>query len=188
MNELIAYLNSIRPLSPPLAERIKSLFKLRRLVKAAFLLREGDPDLLVVFVVKGILRYFEIKDNSDISKSFLQRHDIIINGIGLERSSPATGFLQALAADTVVMTCPKKEFDRLYADFPEFEHHGRILNEQSYHRLYSMLDNIRMHSAQERYQFLQAEFPQLILSVPNKYLASFLGISEITLSRIRSIR
>jgi len=95
--------------------------------------------------------------------------------------------LQALK-DTDVLICPTSDLEHLYIEFPEFEHHGRILTRQSYVRVASVLDNIRMRSARERYQYLQREFPELVLTVPNKYLASFLGINKITLSKIRNNR
>ena len=187
MHELIAYLNIIKPLSPAIIERIKKIFKLRKFVKSSFVLREGDQSDPVIFVLSGLLRYYKIERSSEVSKCFLQRHDILINGTGIAAGVPSSGFMQALI-NTEVLICPKLELDYLYIDFPEFEHHGRILTQLSYIRVYAVLDNIRMRTARERYQFLQREFPGLVLAVPNKHLASYLGINKITLSRIRSIR
>ena len=187
MKELIAYLNTVKMMTPALADRIKKIFKLRRFEKGNFVLREGDESDPVIFVVSGLLRYFQIEDSVEISKCFLKRNDFLINGTAIAAGIPSTGFLQALA-DTEVLICSTADLERLYVDFPEFEHHGRILTRLSYIKVYSVLDNIRMRSARQRYEFLQREFPDLILSVPYKFLASFLGINQITLSKIRRNR
>jgi len=187
MKELISYLNTIKPLSPSLTERIKKIFQSREFAKGSFILREGENNDPVIFVVSGLLHYYQIEQSRELSKCFLQRNDMLINGTAAAGSLRASGFIEALAT-TRVMLCPKTELEHVYGKYPEFEHHGRILTYRSYVKMYAVLDNIRMRTAKERYQFLQREYPDLELSVPDRYLASFIGVNRVTLSRIRGSR
>jgi len=187
MDELLTYLNTIRPLSLPLSDRIERIFTLRRFRTNSFLLREGDILDQNWFVVSGLVRCFFVQKDADISRCFLQKDDLLLTDLAFPEGQRSPAYLQALH-DSTVLSCSRHEFNRLYHDYPEFEHHGRILIMRCLVRTYAVLDGIRMHSAKERYLFLEQNFPELLQSVPHKYLASYISLHEITLSKIRSNR
>jgi len=74
----------------------------------------------------------------------------------------------------------------IYKKYLEFNYIGRVLTEKYYtlseQRLYAM----RMQRSLERYMHLLENFPELVKRVPSKYLASYLGITDVTLSNIKS--
>jgi len=187
MNEFLVYLNKIRLLSAPAAERIHKSFKLRKFPKGSYLIREGEQHDWVIFVLSGLIRSYSFENNVEVTKSFYWQNDLLITGTSLHPELPAATSLQSVY-DALVLICPKEEFNRIYIDFPEFEHHGRIVLQRCFTQLSKLLDGIRMRNARDRYMFLLQEYPDLVLSVPNKHLASFLGMSHITFSRMRSKR
>ncbi len=75
---------------------------------------------------------------------------------------------------------------QVYALFPETERAGRLIFEEYYLRLEERLLSIQFKSAKERYDLLMKRSPQFILRAPLGRIASYLGMSQETLSRIRS--
>ncbi len=90
--------------------------------------------------------------------------------------------------DSVLYYIEYEELQFLYYHCPEFNFIGRILTEKYYQLSEQRLYSLRMQKASEKYNFIMNHFPQIILRVPCKYLASYLGITEETLSRIRAAR
>ena len=74
----------------------------------------------------------------------------------------------------------------MYKHFPEFNIIARVLSIKSYMLSEQRLDFIRRKQAAARYNNMLEFFPELVLRVPAKYIASYLSISVETLSRIRS--
>jgi CRP-like cAMP-binding protein len=78
-----------------------------------------------------------------------------------------------------------EELEYTYREYSEFNFIGRVLTIK-YLKLWSqMLYSIRMRSAAERYDWLMNNYPELILRVPAKFIASYLDITEVTLSKIK---
>jgi hypothetical protein len=75
-----------------------------------------------------------------------------------------------------------------YKLFPELNIIARVLITKSYLLSEQRLRFIRMRQAKDRYKNMMTHFPDLVLRVPAKYMASYLSVSEETLSRIRSLR
>lgn len=77
------------------------------------------------------------------------------------------------------------DIERLYRDFPETERLGRLLITENYLRLDERMKLFAFHSAEERYELLLGQFPNILQWVPLSMIASYLGITPETLSRIR---
>lgn len=77
------------------------------------------------------------------------------------------------------------DLQHIYYNFPEFNLIGRILTERYYILSEERNYNLRFNTAQERFEILKKNNPEIINRVPAKYIASYLGITEETLSRIR---
>ncbi|WP_188930189.1 Crp/Fnr family transcriptional regulator [Puia dinghuensis] len=184
MDEFLVYLNIIKPMSPALVDRIRKTFKLRKFNKATYLMRNGENQDRALFVLNGLIRCFSLEGGAEVSKFFLQQYDALDAGIIHPGGISSFEYMQAIV-DSLVLTCSKQELDQVYSDYPEFERHGRIIAQRCFSRIYAVLNCIRMHTARERYLFLRREFPDLIETVPDTYLASYVGIHPVTLSRIR---
>jgi CRP-like cAMP-binding protein len=93
--------------------------------------------------------------------------------------------IQALE-DTVVYSISYEELQDIYREFPSFNFVGRTLAEKFFLQLNQQLYAMRMQPAQARYSWMLEKFPGLILRVPLKYIASYLGMTDVMLSKIRS--
>ena len=74
----------------------------------------------------------------------------------------------------------------LYDQYPAIERLFRKIFEQGYVETVNRLENLQFYNAEERYLNLLHEMPGLLQRVPLKYIASYLGITQVSLSRIRA--
>jgi CRP-like cAMP-binding protein len=77
---------------------------------------------------------------------------------------------------------------KLFDVFPEVERLIRKITEMAYVETVNRIESIQFHTAEERYNDLVKKAPDLLKRVPLKYIASFLGITQVSLSRIRAIK
>jgi CRP-like cAMP-binding protein len=184
METLIGLLNTIYPLSSPLVNYLQTAIKVQELSRKDYLLRAGHVCRRICFIEKGLLRCFYIKDEQEVSSWFMQERDVIISVESFLQQKVSYESIQALE-DSVLYYIDYIELQYIYRHFPEFNFIGRVLTEKYYclseQRLYSM----RMQKSQERYDYLLEHHPELLLRVPAKYLASYLGITEVTMSKIK---
>ena len=114
----------------------------------------------------------------------MQEGDVIISVESFFTQRPSYESIQALE-DCELQYISYDELQYTYRNFPEFNFIGRVLTEKYYTLSEQRLFSIRMQRASERYQHLRENFPELIERVASKYLASYLGVTEVTLSKIK---
>ena len=100
---------------------------------------------------------------------------------------PSRKAIQILEDAEVVAINANKLF-KLYDTFPELERLFRKIFETAYVETVNRIEGIQFHSAEERYNALLNESPNVLMKVPLKYVASYLGITQVSLSRIRGHR
>jgi CRP-like cAMP-binding protein len=187
MEELLQLLNSIHTLSPPLRDHLISILKVKELKKKDFLLKSGQISSTVCFIQKGLLRCFYVKEDHEVSSWFMKEGDVIFSIESFYNQVESYESIQALE-DCIVYYITFNELEYIYNTFAEFNYIGRVLTIK-YHTLWArQLYSIRMRSAEERFEWLFENHADLLLRVPAKHLASYLDITEVTLSKIRSKR
>jgi CRP/FNR family transcriptional regulator, anaerobic regulatory protein len=185
MENLLLFLESIHPMSDGLKQHLASILKSMELPKKDFLLRAGHVSRNICFIANGLLRCFYIKDGDEVSSWFMKQGDVIVSVESFFAQKESYESIQALE-DSVLYYITYEELQHLYRHFPEFNFIGRVLVERYYMLSEQRLYSLRMQRSQERYEYMLKYHPDLVLRVPMKYLASYLGITEETLSRIRS--
>ncbi len=184
MEKLLTYLNSICPLSPELMGYLAENLKTKNLQKKDFLLKIGHVSKEICFISKGLLRCYYLLDDKEVSSWFMKEGDVIISVASFFNQTESYEAIQVLE-ECLLYYIDFSELQFIYRNFPEFNIVGRMLTQKYYvlseERLYAM----RMQRAHERYAFLMKYHSELILRVPSKYLASYLGITEVTLSNIK---
>ena len=182
---LFGIFNSIIPMSDKLVERLNETLCSETVPKKYFLLKEGQVSNHIYFIEKGFIRSYYEKDLKEVTSWFMKEYDIIISVNSFYNRTVSHESIQTLEESTVYFI-HYNELQRLYKDFIEFNIIGRIFTERYYtlseERLYSM----RKQSAEEKFYFLLDKHPEIIKRAPLGYIASYLGISLETLSRIRS--
>ena len=185
MKELLAYLNSIHLLSESASDYLHENLKEIEIPKKEIILKQGRICYNIYFVEKGLLRCFYTKNDKEINSWFMKEHDVIFSVESFLNQTPSYENIKALE-DSRLYYISYAELQYLYTNCPEFNFIGRVVTEEYYKLSEQRLYSLRMQKANERYNFMMNHFPHIILRVPSKYIASYLGITEETLSRIRA--
>ena len=185
MKELLFYLESIHPMSDGLKQYLEVNLKVKELPKKGYLLKAGHISRNICFIAEGLLRCFYIKDQHEVSSWFMKEGDVIVSVESFFTQKESYESIQALE-DTLLYYISYDELQFVYRQFPEFNFIARILLERYYTLSEQRLYSLRMQRSQERYDYLMEHNPDLILRVPAKYLASYLGITEVTMSKIKA--
>jgi len=184
MIKFLQSLNLIYPLSPALHEYLFEKLKLVEVSKKEFLLREGKISKNIYFINKGLVRCFYIKEDKEVSSWFMKEGDLIISVESYFNQQPTYENIQAIE-DSELFSISHDELNVIYYKFPEFNFIARVLTEKYYTLSEQRLFSLRMQRASERYAHLMKNFPEIIQRVPSTYIASYLGITLETLSRIK---
>lgn len=185
MNEILHFLQSIHALSPQLIDYLSKNLKHKQLSKRAFLLKAGHISRSVYFIQQGLLRAFYMKGDTEITSWFMREGDISVSIESFYEQKESYESIQALE-NCSLYYIDHQELEYIYKHFPEFQAVGRLLTIK-YHILWvKQLYSIRMQDADERYRWLMDNDPELLARVPGKYIASYLDITPITLSRMKA--
>jgi len=180
-------LNNVTPLTNGLETHLKSVLQLKELSKKSVLLSRGHVCEYIYFVAKGMLRCYYEKYDSQITSWFMKEGDIIISVKSFYTQKPSEESIVALE-DTTLLGIHFNDLQDIYARFSEFNIVGRLLTTKYYIQSEERLYSLRKERAKDRYISLLETQPEILNRVPLKHVASYLGISLETLSRIRSER
>ncbi|MEM6345969.1 MAG: Crp/Fnr family transcriptional regulator [Bacteroidota bacterium] len=165
---------------------ISPLLQTQFLPKGAHFLSLGQTCDKIGLLTKGILRaYYPVGEREVTSYfNFLPRNPIVAGFTSLLTQKPATEALQALE-DCELLYVTYKQLQYLYQSSQNFERLGRIMMEQNYIASVKRIQSYQTQSAADRYQHLLSKYPNLLNRIPHHYIASYLGITPESLSRIR---
>src|SRR5690606_26689349 len=154
-----------------------SLTELRRYPAKSILLNSGDICTHSYFVNSGVLRSFTINDNIvEHVLNFACSGWWIADFYSLISQKPGSLFIDAIE-DTEVVLLSKENQNQLYRDIPKFERFFRILVENSLvANQQRIMDNLSM-TAEERYAQFLKRYPNLANQIPQKHLASYIGVT-----------
>jgi CRP/FNR family transcriptional regulator, anaerobic regulatory protein len=187
MDTLLHYLHSIYPLSPELREHLSGILKVKQLSRKDYLLRAGHISHLTCFVGQGLLRCFYHLEDQEVSAWFMKEGDVIVSVESFFHQTPSKESIQAME-DCVLYYITYEELQFLYRHFMEFNFIGRVLTERYYILSEQRLYYLRMQRGKERFDYLRAYHSELLGRVPDKHLASYLGISDVYLSQLKNGR
>ncbi|MBB5638496.1 CRP-like cAMP-binding protein [Pedobacter cryoconitis] len=184
-SSLFQLFNSIRVISEEFKIAIVNNSELIHVKKKTKLLEAGNRSNKIYFIVKGMSRvYYLDKDGKETTTWILVENDLLISVFSFFTGNPSFEYIETLE-DCILIELQREKVDRLYNEFMEFNFIGRKLTEHYYIRNEIQANNLRMLSAKQRYEQVVLQSPNLLNRVPLGYIASFLGISQETLSRIR---
>jgi CRP/FNR family transcriptional regulator, anaerobic regulatory protein len=185
MMELLHFLQSIHPMSDGLKQHLAVTLKEKKLSRKDYLLDAGQVSRKICFIARGLLRCFYIKENHEVSSWFMKEGDVIVSVESFFGQKESYESIQALE-DCLLYYITYDELQYIYRQFPEFNFIGRILLEKYYTLSERRLYSLRMQRSQERFDYLMENHSELVLRVPAKYLASYLGITEVTMSKLKA--
>lgn len=164
-------------------EDIANKFKSKVVKKNDWLLRPGSICRDLVFVQKGCLRLYYMKDDIEVSVWFAFQQSSAIEIYSFISEDPSNYFLQAIE-DSEVLYLSKPELYKLYQYQPKMHEMMRNFWEDVILNLLNRFTALQKDSAEKRYLDLLNK-PSYLETIPQKYLASFIGVTPTSLSRIR---
>ena len=181
--ELKKFISRFVSLSDVELEDIANKFKTKAVKKNNYLLKPGSVCKDFVFVQKGCLRLYYLQEGIEVSVWFAFAPSSAIEIYSFISENPSNYFLQAIE-DSDVLYLPKTELDKLYKEQPKMNEMMRNFWEAVLLDLIGRFTALQTDSAEKRYLDLLNNSDYLE-TIPQKYLASFIGVTPTSLSRIR---
>lgn len=185
MPSLIDHIKKITPLSTSSQNELLSICKTVDFKKGEDIQSIGHTCKTIYFVDKGLVRIYYFKDGIDITESFEFENAFVARAESLFTGKPSKKAIQAIENTTLIAIDSNKLF-KLFDKHSDLERLFRKIIEHSYVNTVNRLESLQFHTAEERYKSLLKESPDVLKRVPLKMIASYLGITPVSLSRIRA--
>jgi len=185
LDNLAIYLTEKGNLTPEELGEVMQTVTPRKIRRHQYLLQEGDNSDFIGFVVKGCLRQFRIAENGqEHIMRFAEERWWVSDFESFLSGQPSKSYIDALE-DSEVLIMKKAKYDTLIATIPNFKSMIEKLSTKNFEvhqaRIYSNISE----SAEKRYSRFLKTYPSINQRVPLHMVASFLGVTRETLSRIR---
>ena len=161
------------------------IFDVRALEAGEHLHYPGDSAHKLIFVSSGLLRfYYPAEDGKESNKAFLTEGSF---GGALAAASLGLPLIYGVEAleETSLLAADLADLSALYDEHPVFDRFGRKLAERLLTRKELRVRSMLQQNAKERYLALRQTEPALVKRVPQYHLASYLGVTEASLSRLK---
>ncbi len=163
----------------------QKIMKAETLNSKSILHKEGTVCDRLFVINKGIARAYYYKDGKDITAHFAVENGTI-TAIDSFIQRKSSRYNIELLEDSEIMSISHQEMQSLLQEKPQYEKYTRLFLEQIYIDLAQRIEDLVFHSAKERYDKLVATSPSLLQRVNLMHIASFIGVTQETLSRIRA--
>lgn len=184
--QLKQFLSGQMPADEVMLDEFCSKFRLKKTKRNEILLTAGDICPYMYFVNSGCLRIYMMDVNGRESTRFLVtegRFGTAFPSFTLQE--PSLAYIQSIEP-TEVLCINHQDFRRMLETFPGWERIYRISLEKDYIASIKRIESLITMDATQRYKQLMETNPGLILRLPGKIIADYLGISHETLSRLKS--
>lgn len=187
MFSLINFLTNISPLSDDAIADITARVKVIDLPRQRTVLRAGAVCHYLYFVNSGLLRLFYYRNGKDITDYFATEQSFIGGIDSFFSRVPSRKQIETLEASQL-LALSFTDMNLLLDRHHDFERVARLLSVQAFLSMQERLYALQFHPAKQRYDDLVTANPTLLQRVPLGFIASFLGVTQVTLSRIRGQR
>lgn len=172
----------------PISDGIKDYFRKHSYScsfrKGKLLLKAGEICEHIYFIKKGAVRGFIQEGTKDITTWITAENEVVSSISSLDAREPAQENMQAIE-NCELLALTYADFQDLYIKFPEFNILARKLLQKYYKDAEGRAFIARVTNAEKKYQMFLIRYGHLANRIPLKYIASFLGITLETLSRVR---
>ena len=166
-------------------EVIQSLFSHKKLRKNQYILQQGDVARYETFVVSGLTRTYEVDNNGLEHVLFFGPEDWWVGDLySFLSGKPSLYNVDCLEA-TEVLQISRENLDRVYELVPKMNFYFRLLLQNAFIALTQRISSTLSKPALQRYKEFLNQYPHIEQRIPNHQIASFLGITPQSLSRLR---
>lgn len=170
--------------SEPLFNRLKLHTSRKVYSKGSILLREGEVCRYVYFITKGLLRSYVARQDREVNIWYMKEKDMAAAANSLLLQVPSLEYIEAME-NTEVYCLSYQDLLSLSQEFPAFGHMVLQLSWKYYAHFYERIIDLLGATNEERYQYLLEKQPELKKRVAEKYLSSYLGMSDTTMGRVK---
>jgi CRP-like cAMP-binding protein len=182
---LLRFLAKIPDLDDGERRRLAEELPVREFLKGAVLLRQGDVPVSCYFVLKGCVRQFSLtEDGRETSIEFFTEEEAVLIFGSQTEGKPAEYSLECIE-DSVIMVGVLNGLPAMFAKYPKLVSITRTMMERDFAKTQAGFAAFKALSPEARYRSLLEKRPELLARVPQYLLASYLGVTPESLSRIR---
>ncbi|TNE81790.1 MAG: Crp/Fnr family transcriptional regulator [Bacteroidetes bacterium] len=186
MNFLLGGLDGLDQASK--AELMADLMRIsqrKNFAKHELLHQEGKVCKQLFYVESGLVRAFYYRDGEEITAHFAPEHTML-TAIDSVIQNKASRYSLEVLEDSSILSISYPDLKEILLQKPQYEKVLRMYLERIYIDLAERIEDVLFHTAKERYAKLMKDRPSLLQRVQLKHIASYLGITQETLSRIRA--
>ena len=187
MSMFAEYLGSVSELPAVIVQQLSAATISQKVPKDHQLLRSRTTSREIYFVVSGLARTFYELDGRDVTQYFATEGTIIGGVDSFFSQRPSDIQIQTLEP-CLLQSISYQTLEKLYQQSHALERVGRLLSTQAFLRMQERLYSLQFHSATQRYHNLLASSPDILQRASLGHVASYLGMTQVTLSRIRAQR
>jgi CRP/FNR family transcriptional regulator, anaerobic regulatory protein len=185
MKTIINILNRFGTIGEKVKIELSDKVVRKNLLKGELLLEQGSICRYLYILENGFARGYYFREGKYITSWFAFANDVVSSMYSFVSQKPSYENIEILE-DSILYCISYEQLQDLYQKFPEFNLIGRLLTEKYYIALEERILSLQSQSAQERYKNLLKSKPQLLQHASLGQIASYLGVSPETLSRIRA--
>ena len=153
--------------------------------KGASLVKEGQYSDRTYYIVSGCARAYYLKEGKDISDWFAFENEFISSIISFFMDKPSPHYIELLE-DSTLIEISRETVKKLSDKYHDFERLIRVVVTKTMLSQQERIASIQFHSAEQKYENILAIHPNITRRIPLMHIASYLGITLETLSRVRS--
>ncbi|WP_303909416.1 Crp/Fnr family transcriptional regulator [Thiohalomonas denitrificans] len=184
--KLFTTIEQLTPFSAAAGAAFADALKPVHFAKTDYLLRAGESNANLYFVAHGLVRFvYTTEDGREYNKSFAAEGQFVGCMRSILARQPCRFSIQALE-ETETLALGDAQRTQLWQQYPEWERLGRLLAEQVALKTEAREAEFLLDSTETRYLNFLAAYPRLAKRIPQYHIASYLGITDVALSRIRT--
>ena len=177
--------HQISPLPPQVKADLNECTQRLEVKRNTILLDTGSIARHLYFIQTGLARVYYFHNAEDVTDYFAIDQQFIGGIESLFTATPSKKGIQVLE-DSIVYAVQYIDLEKLCQKYHAFERAGRLLGIYAFLEGQQRIESIRFHEAKERYQELGKKYPGILNRCPLKHIASYLGITQVSLSRLRA--
>lgn len=164
---------------------INQVIVVQKLPKGAQLTTVGQVADKLFYIAKGLLRSYYYLDDKEVTSWIASERNFALSARSFLKQEPSSENIELLE-ESYLLFISYPDLQQLYTFHPVMNLIGRALSEKHLLALDERIFSLRMLNAEERYYRFYQQYPEICARTPLKHIASYLGLSRFTLSRLRS--
>lgn len=185
MDNIETYLSEILEIPKDAITTCSGFYVSKKVAKNEFLLKEGEICLDTFFVEKGLLRMYSLdKNGKEHVIQFAPENWLISDRSSLNFNEKSKFYIEAIE-DTEVFILGNDFFTKMIENYPHIAERNDLLLQKHIRNLQNRVNSLLADTAEERYMNFIKMYPDILLRVPQWMVASYLGITPESLSRVR---